>query len=63
MNSDGEDAMSHYGIPQWVDFARGVVPEQERRVMRDHLSGGCPECRQVAEFFFRLADVCRNIRM
>ena len=39
--------MKHYGIAQWVDFARGVTPEPEGSMMREHLAAGCPECRQV----------------
>jgi hypothetical protein len=53
--------MNHYGSSQWVDFARGLVSEQDQVLMRSHLSGGCPDCRQVSELFFKLANVCRNM--
>jgi hypothetical protein len=50
--------MKHYGIPEWVDFARGVTPEQEGSVMREHLATGCLECRRVAAFCDKLAHIC-----
>jgi hypothetical protein len=50
--------MKHYGIAQWVDFARGVTPEQEGSTMREHLATGCPECQQVVDFCDKLAHVC-----
>jgi hypothetical protein len=42
--------MNDYGITQWVDYARGVVPAAERERMQRHLAGGCRECREMAEF-------------
>jgi hypothetical protein len=50
--------MKHFGIAQWVDFARGVTPEEEGRMMREHLATGCLECRQAAAFCDKLARVC-----
>jgi len=50
--------MKHYGIAQWVDFARGVTPEQEGSIMGEHLATGCLECRQAADFCDKLARVC-----
>src|ERR1022692_1705267 len=50
--------MKHYGIAQWVDFARGVTPEHEGSMMREHLAMGCPECPQVLDFCDKLAHVC-----
>ena len=46
--------MKHYGLTQWVDFARGVIAEESGRVMRDHLNEGCSECRELAEFCEKL---------
>jgi hypothetical protein len=48
--------MKHYGISQWVDFVRGLVPESTGTTMRNHL-GGCSECRDVAEFCENLQSV------
>jgi hypothetical protein len=50
--------MKHYGIAQWADFVRGVTPEQDSGMMREHLATGCPECRQVLDFCHKLARVC-----
>jgi len=49
--------MKHYGISQWVDFARGLVPEAVGGEMRDHLDEGCSECRELANFCQKLHDV------
>jgi len=51
--------MKHYAIAQWVDFARALAPEQA--AMRDHLAGGCAECRQSVDFWDNLAAVCRGM--
>ncbi len=51
----------HFGIDRWVDFARGVAPEQEDSAMREHLASGCSECSPLADFFTELNDVCRSM--
>jgi hypothetical protein len=53
--------MKHYGIGQWVDFARGLTPEQEGNTMREHLATGCPDCREVLGFCDKLARVCLTL--
>ena len=50
--------MKHYGIAQWVDFARGLMPERDGAAMRMHLAEGCSECREVADFCVKLSAVC-----
>ena len=50
--------MKHYGIAQWADFARGVTPEQEGNLMREHLATGCLKCQQALDFCDKLARVC-----
>jgi len=47
--------MKHYAIDQWADFARGVVPEQQRTEMQGHLDGGCRKCRGLSDFTTKLA--------
>jgi hypothetical protein len=42
--------MKHYGIIQWVDFARHVVATEEERQMSEHLERGCAACRQLFAF-------------
>ena len=42
--------MTHYGIGQWTDFARGLVAGDELERMRTHLASGCAECRQTLSF-------------
>src|SRR5437868_5999663 len=46
--------MKHYGIGQWVDFARGIEPETSRDAMRTHLMEGCSECGEMADFCRKL---------
>ena len=50
--------MKHYGIIEWVDFARGVSAVGSPPAMEAHLAGGCPSCQQLAEFFAKLTAVC-----
>jgi len=53
--------MKHFGISQWVDFARGFAAEAEGRVMQNHLADGCGECSDIAEFSSTLTSICRAI--
>src|SRR5271157_581137 len=53
--------MKHFGIIQWVDFTRGVVTDAEAVRMREHLASGCAECKGIAEFCNKLAEVCRTM--
>src|SRR5579872_4311738 len=54
-------SMKHFGIVQWVDFTRGILPEAEGGRMREHLAAGCMECQGMADFCNKLAGVCRSI--
>ena len=55
--------MKHYGIVQLVDFARGLAPAEEARLMREHLASGCPECRQMAEFCEKVSRICQRMAL
>ena len=52
---------THYGILEWMEFARGMVPEETRSRMSSHLNEGCSDCRKTAAFFEKLANVCRDM--
>ena len=52
--------MNDYTIGQWIDFARGIVPESEAYRMREHLAGGCASCQELAAFCDSLARACRG---
>lgn len=53
--------MNHYGIAQWVDFARGLVPQETRMEMQDHLAAGCTDCQKSLYFCDKLARICRQM--
>src|SRR5689334_13941436 len=53
--------MKHYGISEWVDFARGLVSDALNQEMRYHLSTGCDECLEVASFCEKLKTVCGEL--
>src|SRR5947207_13548629 len=46
----GESSMKHYGIAQWVDFARGLAPVAEGPAMESHLSDSGSGSRALASF-------------
>ena len=52
--------MKHYGIAQWVDFARGLVTAEDATAMRNHAST-CQECRDLADYCSNLARVCAGM--
>ena len=45
----------HFGSARWIDFARGLVPEEDAIAMRHHLAAGCARCRRIAEPLQRVA--------
>ena len=49
--------MKHYGVREWVDFARRVGALAEQVAMASHLEEGCDECGQLARFCQQLAGV------
>jgi hypothetical protein len=52
--------MKHYGMIQWVDFARGVVRGEEELQMKRHLAEGCAECRQLLDFCNAVEGTARS---
>lgn len=53
--------MKHYGIAQWIDFMRGLVPAEHRSQMQEHLAGGCAPCQATVDFCNKLALTCRRM--
>jgi hypothetical protein len=53
--------MKHFGISQWVDFARGVVAEAEGQAMKSHLAEACGDCRDLADFSASVASLCQSM--
>jgi hypothetical protein len=37
----------HFSSPQWVDLVRGLLSEDTRTEMDQHLRAGCEECREA----------------
>lgn len=52
--------MRHYSLEQWVDFARNVIGEDERRKMENHLKTGCVRCSKELGLWQRLHQVARR---
>src|ERR1700739_1550570 len=46
----------HYGIIQWVDFARGVISGEEEFRMQEHVGSGCKECQRLAAFCNKVSE-------
>ncbi len=53
--------MKHYGIAQWVDYTRGLVPAFEGSAMQRHLIEGCSECQELADFCSKVSDICHDM--
>jgi hypothetical protein len=52
--------MTHYSLKQWVDFARNVVGEDEKRKMETHLKSGCVRCSKELGIWQRLHQLARR---
>jgi hypothetical protein len=53
--------MKHYGIAQWVDYARGLVTDSDGSVMQRHLFEGCSECQELADFCSKVSNICNDM--
>ena len=34
--------MKHFGLEEWVDFSRDLIPEKRKKLMQQHLETGAP---------------------
>jgi hypothetical protein len=51
--------MRHFDSSTWVDFARGLLPEERTTEIREHLHRGCRVCDEEQRFWARLRAVAR----
>ena len=52
--------MKHPQITQWADYARGLVSDEERAAMRDHLDDGCGLCQATLTAFQRVTETAAS---
>ena len=38
--------MKHFGLEEWVDFSRDVIPEKRKQAMQQHLETGLRRLRK-----------------
>jgi len=55
--------MKHYGLTEWVDFARGLVTRTDGQAMSSHLAEGCQDCGDLAGFCQSLSRIRRQMEM
>lgn len=51
-------AVRHYDITEWADYARNLADADKNREMKAHLEAGCPKCERLQQLFSRFALVC-----
>ena len=51
-------AVKHYGLTEWVDFARRLTNLAKSREMHEHLAQGCAQCQDLADFCSCLQRLC-----
>jgi hypothetical protein len=49
--------MDHFGMEQWIDFARQVTSPDVTAKMQAHLDAGCKTCARMAKTMTRVADL------
>lgn len=49
--------MRHFSLEQWADFARGVVGEDKKAAMQEHLESGCKPCANVLSIWTHVRQV------
>jgi hypothetical protein len=56
----GEKEMPHFSQEKWVDYARSVVREDEKSLMRSHLEAGCMKCSRELNLWRRLYQFAKS---
>jgi hypothetical protein len=52
----------HFSSPQWVDLVRGLLEDNAREAMDEHLREGCGECLQAYNDWYGLAAFAEEER-
>ena len=50
----------HFGLEEWADFARDLVPQGQKEAMQKHLDAGCTTCEQVLGTWQRVHEAARR---
>src|ERR1017187_2932888 len=48
--------MQHFDVNKWVDYVRGVMPEEQVCLAAAHLGEGCPACVATASWLQKVTD-------
>jgi len=51
--------MKHFGLEEWVDFSRDLIPEKQKKAMQQHLETGCAGCGNVVQTWRRVYHMGR----
>lgn len=43
--------VKHFGMDEWADFARGLVQDDRKGLMHQHLREGCTDCQKTFELW------------
>ncbi len=54
------EAVDHYPLEEWTDYARGLIPAERGAEMADHLRFGCEPCSQSEAFLRQVWTIARN---
>jgi hypothetical protein len=52
--------MAHHSMEKWIDFARGVLGEQESAAMQTHLETGCKQCSEAVNLWRHVYEIARQ---
>lgn len=55
--------MQHFGLEEWVDFARDLVDAKNKTAMQGHLESGCRDCAKTLQMWKRVHEITRRDSM
>jgi hypothetical protein len=55
-----EQTMKHFTDETWFDFARGVLPSTNVKILQQHLDEGCEECNRICRIWREVVQVVRR---
>jgi hypothetical protein len=52
--------VKHFSLTEWADFARGVVPPEQRGTMQKHLDEDCTRCKKTVGMWTSISAFARQ---
>src|SRR5882672_514317 len=52
------EAVRHFDITEWADYARNTISGEQQALMQSHLQSGCTKCAKTKGLLTKFAAIC-----